>query len=200
MTSIFNFGNNDDDDDENHKINIDELYDKKKEKDLNKLSIYKKILGRVHVRIKTTSNQQVNNTCCWYVVPEIIIGVPKYDHGSCIAYIMDQLRDNGFIVRYTHPNLLFISWNHWVPTYVRNEIKNKTGIQVDEYGNVVSKDEDNSNDTNIVSNNSNNANNFLLKSKKINIEDKKDDYKSINSYKPSGNLIYNEKHMNPFKK
>lgn len=198
MASIFNFGNNDDDD-ENHKINIDELYDKKKEKDLNKLSIYKKILGRVHVRIKTTSNQPVNNTCCWYVVPEIIIGVPKYDHGSCIAYIMDQLRDNGFIVRYTHPNLLFISWNHWVPTYVRNEIKNKTGVQVDEYGNVVSKDEDN-NDGNITTNNSNNANNFLLKSKKINIEDKKDDYKSINSYKPSGNLIYNEKHMNPFKK
>ena len=56
------------------------------------------------------------------------------------------------------------------------------------------------NDTNITRNNSNNANNFLLKSKKINIEDKKDDYKSINSYKPAGNLIYNEKHMNPFKK
>lgn len=199
MASIFNFGN--DDDEENHKINIDELYDKKKEKDLNKLSIYKKILGRVHVRIKTTSNQSVDNTCCWFVVPEIIIGVPKYDHGSCVAYILDELRDNGFIVRYTHPNLLFISWNHWVPTYVRNEIKNKTGVQVDEYGNVVSKDEDNNNnDTNITRNNSNNANNFLLKSKKINIEDKKDDYKSINSYKPAGNLIYNEKHMNPFKK
>ena len=70
-----------------------------------------------------------------------------------------------------------------------------------EYGNVVSKDEDNNNnDTNITRNNSNNANNFLLKSKKINIEDKKDDYKSINTYKPAGNLIYNEKHMNPFKK
>jgi len=41
---------------------------------------------------------------------------------------------------------------------------------------------------------------YQIYGKKINIEDKKDDYKSINSYKPSGNLIYNEKHMNPFKK
>ena len=79
MTSIFNFG---DDDEENHKINIDELYDTKKEKDLNKLGIYKKILSRVHVRIKTTSRQSINNNACWFVVPEIIIGVSKYDHAS----------------------------------------------------------------------------------------------------------------------
>jgi len=198
MTSIFNFG---DDDEENHKINIDELYDTKKEKDLNKLGIYKKILSRVHVRIKTTSRQPTNNNACWFIVPEIIIGVPKYDHGSCIAYILDQLRDNGFIVRYTHPNLLFISWNHWVPSYVRNEIKNKTGVQVDELGNVVKKDdEDTSDNSNNNSNSNYNNNNFILKSKKINISDKKDDFKSINSYKPGGNFIYNEKHLNPFKK
>lgn len=192
MTSIFNFG---DDDEENHKINIDELYDTKKEKDLNKLGIYKKILSRVHIRIKTNSKQSNNNNACWFVVPEIVIGVPKYDHASCIAYILDQLRDNGFIVRYTHPNLLFISWNHWVPSYVRNEIKNKTGVQVDELGNVVKKGDDDTSD-----NNNNNSNNFILKSKKINITDKKDDFKSINSYKPGGNFIYNEKHLNSFKK
>jgi hypothetical protein len=197
MTSIFNFG---DDDEETHKINIDELYDTKKEKDLNKLGIYKKILSRVHVRIKATSRQPTNNNACWFVVPEIIIGVPKYDHGSCIAYILDQLRDNGFIVRYTHPNLLFISWNHWVPSYVRNEIKNKTGVQVDELGNVVKKGDEDTSDNNNNNNSNYNNNNFMLKSKKINISEKKDDFKSINSYKPGGNFIYNEKHLNPFKK
>ena len=35
-----------------------------------------------------------------------MIGAPKYDHTECIPYIVDQLKDNGFVVRYTHPNLL----------------------------------------------------------------------------------------------
>jgi hypothetical protein len=30
---------------------------------------------------------------------------------------------------------LHISWNHWVPKYIRDQIKKKTGIEVDEYGN-----------------------------------------------------------------
>ena len=58
------------------------------------------------------------------------------------AYVIEKLRENGFIIRYTHPNLLFISWKHWVPSYVRNEdFKKKTGQQVDEYGNLVKKEE-----------------------------------------------------------
>ena len=52
-----------------------------------------------------------------------MIGIPKFDHGSCVAYIINKLRENGFNVRYTHPNLLFISWNHILPSYMRKKIK-----------------------------------------------------------------------------
>ena len=38
------------------------------------------------------------------------------------------------MVRYTHPNLLLISWLHYVPNYVRTEFKKKTGTAIDEYG------------------------------------------------------------------
>ena len=65
---------------------------------------------------------------CWYVIPEMMIGIPNYDHEGCVAYCIDELKDNGFIIRYTHPNLLLISWNHWIPGYVRNELKKKTGM------------------------------------------------------------------------
>jgi len=42
MTSIFNLNDNDDiDDNFSEKINLDELYEKKKNYDLNKLSIFK---------------------------------------------------------------------------------------------------------------------------------------------------------------
>ena len=119
------------------KINIDELYEKKQQYDVNKLALFNKILNRVHVRIRTTSKQKINDRCCWYVVPEIIIGVPKYDQAGCIAYIMDKLQTNGFNVKYIHPNTIFISWVHWVPSYVRTEFKKKTGVAIDEYGNKI---------------------------------------------------------------
>jgi hypothetical protein len=38
---------------------------------------------------------------------------------------MDKLKTNGFNVRYIHPNLLFISWTHWIPGYIRTEFKKK---------------------------------------------------------------------------
>jgi hypothetical protein len=181
------------------KINLDELYDRKQQRDLNTLDSYNKILNRIHNRIKTVSRNQINEQFCWYIVPEMMIGIPKFDHGACVAYLMDKLRDNGFIIRYTHPNLLFISWQHWVPGYVRNEIKKKTGKVVDGYGKEIRKDGDNTNnsirepeDINSIllngrgANNSNNANNAN------NANNTKKDFKDINSYKPSGKFIYND--------
>jgi len=116
------------------KINLDELYEKKKEQDKNKLFTYNKILTRIHEKIKLTSRQKCCQQFCWFVVPEIILGVANYDHAGCIAYLVDKLQENKFMVRYTHPNLLLISWHHYVPNYVRNEFKKKTGTAIDEYG------------------------------------------------------------------
>jgi hypothetical protein len=116
------------------KLNIDELYEKKRQYDLNKLTLFNKILNRIHVRIKTTSRQKTDEHFCWFLVPEVIIGVPKYDQPGCIAYLMDKLQENKFNVKYVHPNTLFISWIHWVPSYVRTELKKKTGIIINEFG------------------------------------------------------------------
>lgn len=180
------------------KLNIDELYEKKRQYDLSKLSLYNKILNRIHVRIKTTSRQKMDEQFCWYVVPEVIIGVPKYDQGSCIAYLIDKLKSNGFNVRYIHPNTLFISWLHWVPSYVRTELKKKTGIIINEYGEKVNDEDGGANNNN---NNSSNLldDNFNLISKDqdlSNANKSKKTYTSIKSYKPSGNLIYDNDLLN----
>jgi hypothetical protein len=132
MTSIFEIEKEEEDFSE--KMNIDELFERKQQHDMNKLQLFNKILNRVHVRIKTTSRQKIDEQFCWFVVPEVILGVPKYDQASCIAYIMDKLRENKFYVKYYHPNTLLISWAHFVPSYVRNELKKKTGIVVNEMG------------------------------------------------------------------
>ena len=169
------------------KINIDELYEKKRQLDVSKLELFKKILNRIHVRIKTTARQNIDDKFCWFVVPEVIIGIPKYDQAACIAYIMDTLQTNGFQVRYFHPNTIFISWNHWVPSYVRTEIKKKTGIIVNEYGEKI-KDENAKEDDDLEEPDIRNADIQQIKNSKK--------YTPINSYKPSGKLVYSEDLLN----
>jgi len=164
------------------KISIDELYEKKRQIDIGKLELFKKILNRIHVRIKTTAKHSIHEKFCWFVVPEIIIGIPKYDQAGCIAYIMNALKENGFNVKYFHPNTLFICWEHWIPSYVRNEIKHKTGIIINEYGEKITEnveeDEKEQPQENIQQ---------IKNSKK---------YTPINSYKPSGKLVYSEDLLN----
>jgi len=205
MSDLFN---DDNEEEFSDKINLDDLYSKKQQSDLNKLHVFNKILNRVHNKIKLTSRQHNSQHCCWYVVPEMILGVPRFDHASCITYLVEKLQDNGFIVKYTHPNLLFISWNHWIPGYVRNEIKKKTGITVDGFGNRVQKHSKQQGGNGSMkkltfqTNEPEDPNNLLFQHNKMKGKNNSDkgkkngknnkDYKSIDSYKPSG-IIYDNK-------
>lgn len=175
------------------KINLDELYEKKKLHDLSTTQNYNTVLNRIHNRIKTTSRQQISEQYCWFIVPEMMIGVPRFDQATCISYVIDKLQINGFRVRYTHPNLLFISWQHWIPDYVRTEIKKKTGVIVDGYGNIVKNKEENTNNELTP--------NTLLKNLKSQSSSSTipTDTKAIDTYKPSGNLIYNTDIINSLK-
>ena len=130
---------------------------------------------------------------CFFLLPEFVLGVPRYDMVKCTSYVIEKLIDNGFMVKYTHPNLLFISWQHYIPSYERAQIKKKTGVSVDQYGNVVSKkDKKKDNDSLNGLLLKNTAKNTILKKK----EDKNKNYKSIDTYKPTGNLIYNTSLLN----
>jgi hypothetical protein len=197
MTNIFTLENIED---FSEKLNIDELYEKKRQQDLNKLALFNKILNRIHVKIKTVSRQKVDDQFCWFLVPETIIGVPRYDQGACIAYIIDKLKINGFVVRYIHPNMLFISWMHFVPSYVRTELKKKTGIVVDEFGKKIDENgEERDGSMKSITNVPTDPNDYILNSKNLDQNNKiklKKEYTPINSYKPSGSLIYDDAVLN----
>ena len=179
------------------RLNLDDLYERNKETNLNTLALFNSILNRIHLKIKQISRSQKTEQFCWYVIPEMIIGVPNYNHAMCTAYILDQLKENGFMVKYTSPNLLFISWKHWIPSYVRHEIKKKTGIVLDGYGNKIV-------DGKVVSvfndyrESISNANMGNANMGNANIDNKqqngvlKKTYKPIDTYKPSGNLYNTE--------
>jgi hypothetical protein len=209
MDNLFYSRDEEDEDVENvRKINLDDLYDRKKEKDLQKLQIFNRILNRVHEKIKMTSRQKLNSSFCWYVVPEVMLGYVNYDRVACISYMLAKLEENDFQVRYTHPNLIFISWGHYIPTYVRTEFKKKTGIAIDEHGNRKDEHENANNITDgtdggggirLITNSSSNSDNGNLDHALLNRNKSmtpnanvilKKEYKPITSYKPTGNLVY----------
>lgn len=181
-----------DENDLSDKISLDDLFETKREYDENKLNLFNKILNRIHNKIKVTSRQtRGKEQFIWYLIPEMMIGVTRYNVEECTGYILRKLRENDFVVRYTHPNLIFISWTHWIPGYVRQEYKKQTGTVIDGYGNHV-----NSNPQ-IESGNSapvsTNPNDLLLNTGTGDVNSLKmkndRDFNSTKNYKPSG--IYN---------
>jgi|TARA_B110000977_G_C10821793_1_gene394524 hypothetical protein len=125
-------------------LNIDDLNNTLKEKEDKQNKIYDEILKKCHHKIKKTSETSTEGFC-FYVIPEYIYGFPLYNYKGCVIYLFKTLTKNGFEVKYTHPNLLFISW--------------------------IGKS---------------NPQNYKT------IEKKNNGYRSIEEYKPSGNIIYNK--------
>lgn len=178
--SIFLFG---DEEESQGKINIDELYERQQKKDLKQVSIFNKLLARIHNKIKITARSRVGEKHIWFNVPEYIFGEPVYKQADCIAYLVDKLEDNKFQVRYMHPNTLFVSWAHLVPSYVRNEIKKKMGLIVDETGTVIDKLEHVKEED---------MNERMLKplDKEAEKEKAKKVFNPTSNYKPTGKFVY----------
>ena len=166
------------------KINIDDLYENKHRRDLKQISIFNKILNRIHNRIKITGRNKRNDRHIWFTVPEYIFGEPTYDQGDCLGYLVSKLETNGFYIKYMHPNTLFVCWENWVPSYTRNEIKKIMGVILDEKGNVIDQqDQDDEDDPNSKMLNTGGTKPTTQKDQK--------QYTPIDKYKPTGNLVYN---------
>jgi len=169
------------------KINIDDLYDTNMKRDLRQVVLFNKMLNRLHKRINTISRTRKNDKHAWFTVPDFLFGEPMYNQSDCIAYLVSKMVDNGFRVQYIHPHTLFISWEHWIPAYVRNEIKKKTGKIINEKGQIIgdtkngTTEETDTNDPNSQLLQSTTNNNTATNTKK---------YTPIDEYKPAG-MVYN---------
>lgn len=181
--SIFLF----DEEETTGKINIDSLYERQQKKDLKQVSIFNKILNRIHNKIKITARSRLCDKFIWFTVPEYIFGEPVYQQADCIAYLVDKLEDNKFHIRYVHPNTLLVSWAHFVPSYVRGEIKKKMGLIVDERGTVIEKLDE-----------SVSLNERLMEPKKEQKNQK--NFTPIAEYKPTGNFVYDKEFFEKIEK
>ena len=110
-------------------INIDDLHQKRNNKIDKRKKSYEEVLRRCHYRIKITSETE-NYYFCFYTVPTYIYGIPLYDQTSCLLFIINNLIENGFDVKYTHPNLIYISWLNKSNKNNQN-IKNKNILKIE---------------------------------------------------------------------
>jgi len=93
------------------------LFEKRASRDKAKLRAYNQILNQIHTRIYHTSQIAGNQNFLTYTVPPFVLGLPSLDLEDCIVYLVHMLRQTGFVVRYTYPNLLYISWKHYEAEY-----------------------------------------------------------------------------------
>ena len=87
-----------------------QLYTEEARRDATRIRIYNMVLTQIYNKIKAVARIPGNQKFLWYVVPEFIPGTPRFDMGDAVLYIVWNLRNVGYAVTYTHPNLLGISW------------------------------------------------------------------------------------------
>lgn len=94
-----------------------DLFEKRRQRDGAKLKSYNMILEQIYTRIRSSSRQG-GDPWIIFTVPPFIIGLPRLDLEDCIVYIVYILRQQTYEVRYTYPNLLYISWKHHEKDYI----------------------------------------------------------------------------------
>jgi hypothetical protein len=102
-------------------LNPADLYNKRQSKDAARLRAYNKILEQIYHRIRTISKLQNSPCSLLYTIPPFILGLPRIDMEDCVVYLIHQLRHANYEVRYTPPNMLYISWQHHEKSYLMEQ-------------------------------------------------------------------------------
>lgn len=98
-----------------------QLFERRVARDSARLRAYEHVYKQIEVRIRTTAELPSNPNYVLYSVPPFILGLPAMDMQDCVVYIVHKLRTSGFMVRFTYPNLLYISWQHYEQEYMRDQ-------------------------------------------------------------------------------
>ncbi len=98
------------------KVDIYDIYRNIREKTNKKKESYEILLEKIYKKIQKAADN--NSYTCYYEIPTFVVGYPIYDLNRCIAYIISQIRQSGFIAKFINPNNIYISWN---PTDIKLE-------------------------------------------------------------------------------
>lgn len=91
------------------KLNIREIQREIQEKKIKKLYAYDSVLEKCHKKI--IENVRKDILQMFFLIPEFVFEIPSYDIKICTVYLIKNLRENGFYVKYYYPKFLYISWD-----------------------------------------------------------------------------------------
>jgi len=98
-------------------LNPSQLYKEEAKRDATRIRIYNMVLSQIYNKVKAVARIPGNERSLMYVIPEFIPGTPRFDLGDATIYIVWNLRNAGYEVSYTYPNLLVISWRSYDSKY-----------------------------------------------------------------------------------
>jgi len=160
-------------------INVNDIQHRQNNKDRYRLQVYKRLLERCYIKIKSASDNE--QKYCLYKVDEFVFGEPIYKLPECILFIITNLKNSGFLIKYYKPNVIYITWN----------IKRNFNVVVT--------------NQNLLTNSNSISNNTLLSSSKTQIKDSdisicdiknkknknNNKFKLVHDYVPRKNFLYN---------
>lgn len=91
------------------KLNINDIHREIHEKKMKKIAVYDKMLDKCHKKILDCVKRDVMQM--FFTVPEFSLDIMSYDMKMCTVYLIKNLRENGFYVKFYYPQFIFISWD-----------------------------------------------------------------------------------------
>lgn len=88
--------------------NVNEIKKFIHEREKGRLKVFEDVLELCYHRIQSAVIR--DDPFALFVVPDFLIGKPKYNFANCIEYVIFRLKQNGFQLKYYYPNTLQISW------------------------------------------------------------------------------------------
>ena len=179
----------------------------KKEKK-KKINTFEKVLDMCFKKI-LHCNQNYSDYYCLFIVPNFVFGLPLYNIIECCGFLIEKLVSKGFEVYLAIPTTLHISWkpkdsiNKNYNTrpqlkYYNSEYKSNTNnILNNNIDNFSTKQIAIKNKNELTFNNYNNNNNNNNNHKSHN--NNHHQYKPIEDYKQSNNIIYDSNDLELFK-
>lgn len=87
-------------------------------KDLNRMIDSKKlernaVFNRVYdmCQQRVISHAKKDAMRMMFEMPEFILGIPPFNLNDALTHVIERLKNNGFLVQYFFPKLLYISWD-----------------------------------------------------------------------------------------
>ena len=91
-------------------VSVAELQEKHEAKCKMRIDTFHKILDRCYRRVKSCADKGA--TFCLFLVPEFMMGVPTYSMVYCAAFLIMDLKNKGYYASFYNPNVILIKWSY----------------------------------------------------------------------------------------